>query len=225
MKKDFKALKQCSLFRNFSEDVIDSMLLKCNYHVQSYSKGESIALEDDDIKSIGIILLGSIEVQKLFPSGRFLTMSKLSQGDIFGEVIIFSKRKTYPATITSAAKSKVLYIDKNDILQLCSSEDKFLQAFMGQLSNKILMLNKKVTLLSHQSIREKIANYLLNLYSEQKNLTIKLVQNKKEIAESFGIPRPSLSRELIKMKDEGILDFEKNIIRVHDIELLENILM
>ncbi len=225
MKKDFLPLKQCILFNNFDDNSLENILKKCNSHIESFSKGESIAIEGDSIKSLGIILEGSIEVQKLFPSGRFLTMSKLSSGDIFGEVIIFSKRTTYPATLTSVTKSKVLFIEKNDILHLCSEEDIFLKAFMGLLSNKILMLNKKVTLLSHQSIREKIANLLISLYSEQNSSTITLNQSKKEIAESFGIPRPSLSREFIKMKDEGILDFDKNKVTIIDIELLENILM
>ena len=48
--------------------------------------------------------------------------------------------------------------------------------------------------------------------------------NKEEIANFIGIPRPSLSRELIKLRKEKIIDFDRNNITILDIDKLEEIL-
>ncbi|MBI6872605.1 Crp/Fnr family transcriptional regulator [Clostridium aciditolerans] len=224
MKDLISILKQCILMKSFSEDDIEELLKNINYSVNSYSKGEIIALEGSNCSSIGIVLSGSVEVQKIYASGKTVTISKLNEGHIFGEVIIFSNRSTYPATIASPENSKVMFISKENILKLSSINSKFLNNFMTLLSNKILMLNNKLRNISYQTIRQKIASYILEEYESQQKLTIKLSCTKKEMAEQLGIPRPSLSRELINMKDEGIIDFVKNTITILDLELLEEIL-
>ncbi len=55
----------------------------------------------------------------------------------------------------------------------------------------------------------------------KKNLFIKLPFSRKKMAELLNIPRPSLSRELTNMRDEGIIDFDKNIIKIVDLDLLK----
>jgi CRP-like cAMP-binding protein len=224
MKDIVKILKQCILMKGFSEDNIEETLKKVNYSINTYSKGEIIALEDSNCSSIGIVLKGSVEVQKIYASGKTITMSKLEVGNIFGEVIIFSNKNTYPATIAASEACNILFISKENILRLCSLSSTFLGNFMTLLSNKILMLNKKLRNISYQTIRQKIASYILDEYKSQSKLDISLKCTKKEMAEQLGIPRPSLSRELINMKDEGIIDLDKSIITIIDLESLENIL-
>ncbi|MCS4515791.1 cyclic nucleotide-binding domain-containing protein [Clostridium botulinum] len=91
-----------------------------------------------------MILDGSIEIQKLFSSGKTVTITTLSTGDIFGEVIVFSSMNKYPSTILSNSNSSVMFISKEDIIKLCSLDSLILNNLMGLLSNKILMLNKKL---------------------------------------------------------------------------------
>ena len=50
---------------------------------------------------------------------------------------------------------------------------------------------------------------------------MKLTENKDSIAASLGIPRPSLSRELINLRDMGYIDFDRNNIKILDLEALE----
>ncbi|ENK1242893.1 Crp/Fnr family transcriptional regulator [Clostridium sporogenes] len=220
----FFILSKCILFRNFEEKCIEKILKNINYKVKDYKKDEVIAIEGDSCSTIGIILDGSIEIQKLFSSGKTVTITSLIKGDIFGEVIVFSSMNKYPSTILSTFNSKIMFISKEDIVKLCSLDPLILNNLMGLLSNKILMLNKKVRNLSYETIRQKISSFLLEQYSEQNSLTIKLNVSRKALAEIFGIPRPSLSRELINMKNDNLIDFEKNIIIIKDLEALEEIL-
>lgn len=225
MLTDYSVLQSSILFKSLSQEEIKSMLTNCNYNIFTYKKNDILALEGDKIESIGIVLEGNVEVQKLFPSGNSVTISKLQNGEIFGEAVIFSDFHTYPATIQASSKCKIFFISRKDILSLCHENTEFLTNFMGLLSNKILMLNKKITLLSYKSIREKVAYFILTQYKIHKSTTILLKMTKKEIAENLGIPRPSFSRELINMKEDNIIDFNKNEITIIDIDALEDILL
>ena len=83
------------------------------------------------------------------------------------------------------------------------------------------MLNKKVKSTSLKSIKHKVADYLLEKINEADSNTIKLNGSKEEIAGFLGIPRPSLSRELINLRDENIIEFDRRSIRILDINKLE----
>jgi len=219
-----RTLSTCILFKDFSDKDITNMLANTDYRTTSFSKDQIIAVEGENISSIGIILEGIIEVQKNYPSGRNVVINKMKQGNVFGEVIIFSQMNQYPSTIFSTSPSKVMFISKPDIIKLCSTNEKFLKNFMGLLSDKILFLNQKVRNLSYQTIREKIANYLTQEYTKQKSLIIKVPFSRKEMAEQFGTTRPSLSRELINMKNEYLIEFNKRTITIKDLDALEDAL-
>src|SRR5699024_8461017 len=103
--------------------------------------------------------------------------------------------------------------------------NKFLGNFMTILSDRILMLNSKIKILSYETIRKKIANFLLDEYKKQNNNFLEFSYGRKKMAEVLNVPRPSLSRELAKMRDEGIIDFDKNVIKIVDIKLLKRCLI
>ncbi|WP_234122235.1 Crp/Fnr family transcriptional regulator [Clostridium hydrogenum] len=222
--KVLTSLKKCILFSKFNDTEIGNCLSIIKYSLKNYSKGETTAIEDDPCTSIGILISGSVEIQKIYESGKSLTLATLNTGNTFGEVIIFSNKNTYPSTITTCEKTEIMFIPKESILKLCSENTTFLNGFMSLLSNKILMLNKKVKNMSYQTIRQKLSNYILEEYKNQKNLIIKINYSKKQWAEQLGIPRPSLSRELINMREEGIINFDKNSIEILDLDVLEETL-
>jgi len=64
---------------------------------------------------------------------------------------------------------------------------------------------------------------ILEEYKKQKNLKIKMPYSRKEMAEQLGVPRPSLSRELLNMKSEGIIDCDRNYITILDMDRFEDI--
>jgi len=100
-------------------------------------------------------------------------------------------------------------------------DEKVLGNFMSALSNKILMLNSKIKSIAFKSIKHKVINFILEQYKNQKSETITLKESKEEIASSLGIPRPSLSRELMNLRDLNFIEFNRNIIKILNIEELE----
>ena len=148
-------------------------------------------------------------------------LNRLNEGDVFGEALVFSKARTYPATVISLNESKVLFIDKSDILKILTKEEKVLENFISLLSNKVFILNSKIKSISFKSVRQKVIGYILNEVKEQKSNSIMLKNTKEEIAALLAIPRPSLSRELINLRNLGYIKFDRKRITVLDIESLE----
>jgi CRP-like cAMP-binding protein len=228
MNKIIMPLKKCILFKGIDEEEIINLLTKVKYSIYENCKNCTncrsclLALEGDDCNSIGIVLEGNVEIQKHYPNGKVVSLSSLSEGKIFGEALVFSSHNKYPATIVTMRNSRILYITKDDIIYMCSENPTVLKNFMSLLSMKILNLNKKVTELSLETLRQKIIFYLLQQYKEQKTLKIILPISKKNLAEYLGVQRPSLSREFINMKNEGLISVEKDIVEILDLETLQD---
>lgn len=221
MKDILKLLQNNFLFKGIDSENLKKIYEETKYHINKYDKGEIIAHEEERCSTIGLILEGTIELQRIYPSGKYIVLNKLTLGDVFGEAIIFSKQENYPATVIALNQCSILYIDKVDMLELFSREKRILENFLELLSNKVLMLNSKIKNISFKNIRHRVINYILEAMKLQKNSTIKLKESKESIAAALGIPRPSLSRELINLRDMGYIDFDRSNIKILDIEALE----
>ncbi|HZK00338.1 MAG TPA: helix-turn-helix domain-containing protein, partial [Tissierellaceae bacterium] len=88
------------------------------------------------------------------------------------------------------------------------------------ISQKALMLNRKMDYLSIRSIRGKVSYLLLQEYKKMNKPMFLLPLNRNELADFLNIPRPSLSREMCRMRDEGVIDFHRSSIRINDIDRL-----
>lgn len=212
------------MFKDKSEEYILNFFKDAHYTIKNYEKNDIIALEGDACTSIGLVLDGTIDIKRTFGS-KIIHISTFSRGYIFGEAIAFSDINFYPATVISSTSSKIMFINKDNFIKYCISNKYLLEMFLNDLTNKIFVLNKSVTNLTFTSIRQKICNFLITEYKIQKSHKIKLKITKEKMAESLGVARPSLSRELINMKDEGLIDYTRNYIKILDLEEIENILM
>lgn len=221
MKEIVDKLHGNEFFNNLSNEEIEKLISNISYSVKNYKKGEVIANEEDDCNSLGFVLEGTIEIQRIYLSGKQITLKRLINGDVFGEALVFSKKSKYPSTVISFSDSSILYISKADILKLCTMDERVLGNFMSALSNKIFALNSKIKSIAFKSIKHKVINFILEQAKNQKSETITLTESKEEIASSLGIPRPSLSRELMNLRDLNYIEFNRNVIKILNIQQLE----
>lgn len=192
--------------------------------IASYDKDSIIALEGENCNHVGVVLSGTVDIKKISTSDKVVIMAHLSIGDLFGEIVAFADVKQYPATVIASTKCEVMFVNPNEFVKFYSHNPEFLSSFLGDLCNKILTLNNTIRNLSFVSIRHKIVNYILDQYKLQNNVFVDLSISKQRLSEYLGIPRPSLSRELMNMKNDGLIDYDRNIVKIIDLEGLENIL-
>lgn len=204
------------LFNTFSTDEI-SALFKDEYcTIKNYNKNSIIYLQNEICTTIDILLEGKVTIQKIDENGNILTIASFKPGDIMGGSLAFSNNNEYPMTVVAEAKSSLLHIQKELILDLCQNNRAFLSKYLESLSIKALILTDKIKFMSLKTIRDKIVEFLTYEYHIQNRKIIKLDMSKKELADRFGVQRPSLFRELKKMKKEGLIDYDHKSIVILD---------
>ncbi|PKM93771.1 MAG: Crp/Fnr family transcriptional regulator [Firmicutes bacterium HGW-Firmicutes-1] len=199
------------------EEAFNSKALK----IKTYSKDEIIHFDGDICRIVEILLLGKVVVERIDESGNLLIITEFYPDDILGGNLIFSKNPHYPMTVTAKSDTTILEIQKELLFELCSTNKDFLKLFLEYISDHALLLGDKIKHYVNRSIRESLVAYLKNAYMLQNSNKIMLNMTKKEIADRMGVQRTSLSRELQKMKNEGLILFDTESITILDTNMIK----
>jgi CRP/FNR family transcriptional regulator, dissimilatory nitrate respiration regulator len=168
-----------------------------------------------------IILDGQVAVQKIDEEGNVLTIHVFSARDILGPNLIFSTINSYPMTVVSKTDAVILHLYKELILELGQNNLGFMVSLLRTISDRMVILTDKISSISHKTIRQQIIAFLTYEYHIQKTSVIKLNYSKKDLAERLGIQRSSLSRELNKMRRDGLLEYNAKTITLKNIEVVK----
>jgi CRP-like cAMP-binding protein len=221
------AFSASPLFADMYEQEIEDCI-KCSCaQVRGYEKNELIFNSLDTPTSVYVMIDGDILVCKDTLSGKrdiFLDVSK--KGDVFGEVYLFMEKKTYEYYASALQKSTVLEIPKayfyHTCEKNCTHHTKLIRNMMKILAQKAYRFNLKLQILASGTLRQKIIRYLLE--NRNGDQAVQMNMNRETFADFLNVARPSLSRELLKMEDEGIIKLEGRKIVIPDPAELENYL-
>lgn len=222
IKNYINMLKHLDLFKSFSSDELLNLFNKQCYEIKECKRGSIIYFQNERCSTLDIILKGNIIVQKIDSNGNILTISSFGPGDVIGGNLIFAHNNTYPMTIAAKSSSTILHIRKDLILELCQMNKDFLVMFLQSISDKTLILTDKIKSITMKTIRQCIIDFLTYEYYIQKNLRIVLNISKKELSERIGVQRPSLLRELKKMKADGLIEYDAHSITIKNDALIES---
>ncbi len=224
MNKKVSVLKKSVLFKDKEPDEIESLLIGISFRIESFTENDVIFSPIQNADKMGIILSGAVDVQKLFPTGKVVIIERKKNADLIAEASMFSRLDYYSDTFVACKPCEVLLITKNDLLKLFELDNTILLNYLEHVSNSTLILKNKIGILSLDSIRAKIAGYLIYDYKMNGSHMITLPFSKKEWAEYMDVSRTSLSRELRGLESEGILSFDKRTIEIKEMDGLKDIL-
>ncbi|WP_432409368.1 Crp/Fnr family transcriptional regulator [Wukongibacter sp. M2B1] len=223
--KWIKILMKVDLFKNFEIDELNKMLMCIRPNIVHFKKKEYVTIAENKFNGIGIVVEGEVIVTKENAAGNRVIMAKLGQSDIFGEMMAFSEYDKWAATVIASTDCTVIFLPPEKIIGNCSNmcigHTLLIRNMLSLVSKKALGLNRKVEYLAIKSIRRKISLYLLEQYRKFGKSTFMIHLKRNELAEFLNVSRPSLSRELIKLKDEGIIDFYRSSFKIIDVEALK----
>lgn len=221
--KDFiKILENTELFKCFNSEELENIFDERYYTVKEYEKNSIIYLQNEKCESLDVILNGIITIQKIDQDGKILTINDFISGEILGENLLFSANSDYPMTIIAKTDCTLLHVKKEIVLKLCQQNVAFLTSFLMSLSSKTLILSNKIKSLTMKTIRQLIIDFLLIESFSQGRTNVKLNMTKKDLAEKLGVQRSSLSRELNKMRNDGLVEYNSNYIYIKDIESMKH---
>ncbi|NLD45661.1 MAG: Crp/Fnr family transcriptional regulator [Clostridiaceae bacterium] len=226
--KWIKVLSGSLLFDGIDSKELELMLECLKPKIVSCRKNEFIVASGEKFVGIGILLSGSASVSKENFSGNRVIIEILKPGEMFGEMAAFSKNAVWPASVLTQDECSVIFISPEKIIgeceKMCPSHKSLMKNMLRIVSEKALMLNRKVEYLSIKSMRAKICTYLFEQYKKSGSKLFMIPMNRNELADFLNVSRPSMSREMSRLREEGIIDFHRDSIRINDIEALKEML-
>lgn len=208
------AINDYTLLKTIPEKLIEDALDRNMLMVSSYEKGRIIHFDGDICLCLDLVMEGKVSVERIDESGNLLTIADFYPDDVLGGNLVFSKNPRYPMTITAKSDTIILTIKKDFLFEQCHSNNDFLILFLQLISDHAMILGDKIKHYVNRSIRESVTAYLKNEYKMQKSDKIILNTTKKALADRMGVQRTSLSRELQKMKKEGLIDYDSSSITI-----------
>ncbi len=225
MNKDLDKLEMCNIFDGLSKHELKDVMSQIFYNIKNFSQGQVIFSQHHLSQNLGILIKGRVKVAKFLPSGKSIIIARFTHPASFGEGTVFSSEDLNPSTVIADSPTRVLFIDRSNLLKLFFTNQQIMNNFLKLLSQRLLLLNQKISLLSLSSIREKISYYLLDQAAKQNSYIIKLPYAKTYLAHYLCVPRPSLSREISRMQKDGLIRSEGRTIVIINMDALEKLLL
>jgi CRP-like cAMP-binding protein len=203
-----EAIQGISLFSGFQKGELAELFGTSKYQIQEYEKDRIIYLQNEVCKTVDIILNGQVSVQNIVENGNILTIRVFSVSDLLGANIMFSSRNHYPMMVVAATRTTILHMQREFILKLCQSSICFTVGLLATIADKTIVLADKINAISLKTIRQSLIDFMKYECHMQNSSVIVLDISKKDLAERLGIQRSSLSRELNKMRKDGLLEYD-----------------
>ncbi|NLO70425.1 MAG: Crp/Fnr family transcriptional regulator [Porphyromonadaceae bacterium] len=212
----------CPLFRNLTEKEHTDFIQKYEDTIIRFAKGETVVRQGDPINSIYLLISGSVRTQMITLEGNVLEIDYFEAVMPIAPSFIYASKSIFPVDVITMEPCVFLRISKSDWLREMVNNEKILTNFITLTSNMTSFLSDKLQMISLKSLRYKISLFLLEKTTPEKNHFI-LKRSRTQLAEYFGVQRPSLARTLKEMEDEGIITTEGRMITVNDRSKLTNI--
>jgi CRP-like cAMP-binding protein len=189
---------------------VDLNHIKKQLHTKTYNENTLIFSEGEKCNSLGVIISGELTISTLTNYDKEYTINILGKNDIFGENLLFNEDNAYLGDGIITKESKILFISKELLLELLTNRT-FLTNYLSIISKNAMEVRQRLKLLSQKSISDRILFYL-NSESKRLRTNIIPIKNKEILANTLNIPRPSLSRELINLKRNNLIEYDKKTI-------------
>ena len=214
---------QCRLFQDITEEEQEKMLTCAEARDREFKPGEYIFRQGDAPNSMFVIKKGSVMICKDFASGKRNVLFTVYEKDVFGEMFLFSDEKEYWYDAIACEPTTVLEIPRKFFYGFCKNachkHQTVVRNMLDVQSGKNFLMTRKLYLLSGKTLKERIAMWVLDSAGEGDSFATDM--KREELADYLGTTRPSLSRELMNMQDEGLIDVGKSTFTIKDREGLE----
>lgn len=214
MIKYLEILKKCPLFDEIEEDNLIKMLSCFGAKVMSFDKKYTVFSEGSKAKYIGIVLTGSVQTVLIDYDGNRSIISNMEPSEVFAEDYACAEINSIPVAVIANEPSEIMLIDCSHILHTCSNNCGFHQQLiynlMKDLATKTIMLHQRFEATSKRSTREKLMAYLSIEAKKSSSNSFDIPFDRQELADYLEVDRSGLSAEISKLRNEGILESNKN---------------
>lgn len=222
-----EALARCALFSGMDEPEREELCRCLGTKRRKCKKGEAIFLRGETVDCCGVVLRGQVQAESVSGSGERQIIAVHGPGSIFADVLAVSADRRSPLDLLAAEPGTELLLIPAAALsgscsRACAAHEKLRRNLLQELAEKYWQQRRRCGWLEKSSLRARIAARLLYEARAQRSEIFSLGCSREALAGELGVNRSALSRELSRMKSEGIIDVYRDSFRILDRERLKN---
>ena len=217
-------LQQLQIFHNLTEEELKKSLVCSQAIVRKYKKNEYIFQQGDAPKKLYFVLEGEIELGSINLNGKVTRISRVTVGEEFGEVEMFLRQSAYSGYARAKKEVSVLEVSQSFFggrcERNCVHHSKVVFNMLQLFAEKADKHNHQIEVLTSGNLRQRVAAYLLE--NSNPDYRVKLQMNREDLAAYLNTTRPSLSRMLLNLQEEGIIQIvNRKVIEILDYDRLQ----
>lgn len=202
-KNEIDTIMHTKLFHGTPELLMTKMASAPDCEMKLYSCGDCIYSPENFKRSLGIVLDGSARVSIQNADGRKIIMNTLHAGQMLGGAALFNSNESYIYEIRALEETKIVFFPQRIILRGLERESRFAENYIRYLSDRVLFLNRKLSILTAGSAELRLANFFADNLSDAYYTDLPLPMN--QIASQLSISRASLYRALDVLLEDGVV--------------------
>ena len=210
---DYSLLSEAPLFKGMTPDEVKIILSAVPSRVKKFQSGLMISQSGEPVNALIVVISGVVKGEMVDYEGRVIKIEDIPAPGALASAFMFGSRNRFPVNVIAVSDGELLLIEKPDFLKLLMKSDILLINFLEMISNRSHFLSEKIKFLNFKTIKGKLANYILEKAGKESVLvTLGMTQN--ELADFFGVARPSVARALGDLEKEGYIEAKGKIIRI-----------
>jgi CRP/FNR family transcriptional regulator, dissimilatory nitrate respiration regulator len=208
---NYRLLADCPVFKGISENELMNLMNQIHYQVRFFKKNEIVVVAGEVVRNLYVLLSGSVKGEMIDYSGKTIKIEDVEAPRPLATAFLFGNENTFPVTVTASSEVELLSIPVDEFLTLLQKHKVILYNYLNSISSRSQFLSRKLHFLSFKTIKGKLAHYLLQ-QAGSKLHSVELKTTQQQLAELFGVTRPSLARVLSEMQDEKLIAVERKTV-------------
>ncbi len=214
MTVDSDKLKENIIFNGMSPDEIDQALNKLSAIEKAYEKNSLILRAGDITDSLGLVLSGSVTIESNDMWGNRTILSNVEEGGFFAETYALLENEPLLVDVRANENCRILFFEVGSLKKLKSNMNLWCFQLISNLlmisANKNLHLSGRSFHTSPKTIRGRVMVYLSSVSLKKGSNEFDIPFDRQQLADYLNLERSALSKELGKMKKDGLIEVRKN---------------
>ncbi|MFA5571381.1 MAG: Crp/Fnr family transcriptional regulator [Sphaerochaetaceae bacterium] len=208
------------LFAELSESELPHMLNCLNARQKEIESGVFIIRERERVEDVGVVLKGKIMVITEDIFGNRSINAKLGPGDLFGQVAASREGSTSPVSVITDTDCTIMWLSFSTLVRpcekACAFHSRVIENMMGVLSQRNLLMSRKLAILSQRTTRDKLLAFLSWQSQDQGSNDVVIPYTREELADFLCVNRSALSREISLMVEDGLIQTKRNHFIIYE---------
>ena len=205
------ALLASPLFRGATSEEIAAMLPCLGASPRRFARGERILRAGEPTRYMGLVLTGSVLIEHTDMQGAVTLLGRAEPGDLFAEAYACLGGEPLEVAVLAAADAEVLFLSSVQALSCARpGAAEFTRNLLTILAGRNLTLTRKIGHMARRTTRDKLLSYLSAQAMQAGGPEFDIPLDRQQLADYLAVDRSAMSTALGKLRDEGVLTFQKN---------------